>query len=230
MYNWNDILILGDSFCGERIEPTHWPMIVARKLTNDTTTNLIPRGKGFPGASWWSTRKYLIESLENTPAKVVIVCHTDMMRIPSDRDLSLNFRSVEVKELSNSTGNFAMPDELHKAATLYFTHLCSYKFQEWSQKQWFYELDWTLNKHNIEKVIHIHCFPDFYGKPVHKFKYGVTVEDPLYNYHNITTPDAIFPNHLTIEHNAILADTLCNLISNYPGHGKIYSKKLFEDF
>ena len=39
MYEWDDILIVGDSFCAERDQLYHWPAIFANKLTNENKIN-----------------------------------------------------------------------------------------------------------------------------------------------------------------------------------------------
>ena len=51
------IYVGGDSFCACRTNKQfHWPLILANM------TNLQLEGKGFPGISWWHTRKHLIDS------------------------------------------------------------------------------------------------------------------------------------------------------------------------
>ena len=50
MYDWDDILIVGDSWCAERDNLGHWPNLLLFELTD--IAKGIPRGKGFPGCSW----------------------------------------------------------------------------------------------------------------------------------------------------------------------------------
>jgi len=227
-YNWNDILIVGDSFCADRLTETHWPQPFTCKLTNtEFDATRIPRGKGHAGASWWSTRRSLMKELSNSIPKVVIFCHTEKMRIPSDHDYALNYRAVEIRELV-PTEKRKMPEDIALAAEGFYNHLISIEFQDWTMRQWFHELDWTMNKHQIEKVIHFYSFPDWHNRPLYKFKHGVTVMDPLYNYHKITTNEQHFHNHLNDYENVQFASFVSNIIENYPGHGAIYDKKIFE--
>jgi len=153
-----DILFVGDSFCHDRYSDTDWPKIVTKHLTGNTG---IPRGYGYPGCAWWSTRTKLIEELAIYIPKIVILTHTETMRIPSDDNYSLNFSTAESGEMHHGpngerTGEF--DSEFHKAATLYYKRLFSERFHEWSNLQWFKELDELLDKPEIEKVIHLFSF------------------------------------------------------------------------
>jgi len=76
MYTWNDIVILGDSFCSQRKVPNHWPYRLSNLLTDKDPGPTNPaRGYGWGGASWWSLKKQLPFYLKNQP-KVLIFCHT----------------------------------------------------------------------------------------------------------------------------------------------------------
>ena len=72
MFEWDDILILGDSFVGSRTEQLDWPQLVACQLTNSVyEINRQPRGQGFNGCSWWSVRTRLYEELKYKKPKMI---------------------------------------------------------------------------------------------------------------------------------------------------------------
>jgi hypothetical protein len=223
MYDWDDILIVGDSWCAERDNLGHWPNLLLFELTD--IAKGIPRGKGFPGCSWWSTRKRLLNELRDKPAKVIIIIHTDPSRIASDEDfpmtINMAFRTVTVK------GRW---DTQHKelrarAAAEYYNHLYSANFHRWAEQKWFEELDNFLIPHKEAKIIHL------YGQKCHKiynFNIGVTIEPDLYYYITPNTKNISYPNHMTIKNNEKLALSLKNMILNYPGHGYVHKERLFE--
>ena len=99
MLTWNDIVIIGDSFCYHRTEAESWPKKLALQLTNDSTT--VSRGLGYPGGSWWAARKRLLNELSISVPKILIMCHTEPNRLPNYYDFSLNGASI----FDNSPGN-----------------------------------------------------------------------------------------------------------------------------
>jgi len=221
-YKLEDILFVGDSFCHDRYSDTDWPKIVTKHLTGDTG---IPRGYGYPGCAWWSTRTKLIEELAISIPKIVILTHTETMRIPSDDNYSLNFSTAESGEMHHGpngerTGVF--DSEFHKAASLYYKHLISERFHEWSNLQWFKELDELLDKPEIEKVIHLFSFGWEYSK--HTFKVGVTVDEDLFRYHRM---DLGIKNHMFDDENIRFGNSILNILENYSGDGtRCYDKLL----
>jgi len=221
-YKLEDILIVGDSFCHDRYSSNDWPNVVTQHLTGEIGT---PRGFGFPGCSWWSTRSKLIEELIKHIPKIVIITHTEPMRIPSDDNFSLNFSTAESGEMhfgpnGERTGQF--DPEFQQAAMLYYKHLMSAKLHEWSNLQWFKELDELLDKPEIEKVIHLFSFGWEYSK--HTFKIGVTVNDNLFQYHRM---ESGMKNHISEDENVRLGNSILNIIENYSGDGtRCYDKLL----
>ena len=220
-YKLEDILFVGDSFCHDRYSDTDWPKIVTKHLTGDTG---IPRGYGYPGCSWWSTRTKLIEELAISIPKIVILTHTETMRIPSDVNNSLNFSTVESGDMDHGpngelSGKF--DSELQQAAILYYKRLFSERFHEWSNLQWFKELDELLDKPEIEKVIHLFSFGWEYSK--HTFKIGVTVNDTLFQYHRM---ELGMKNHMSDDENVKFGESILNIIENYSGDGTRYYDKL----
>ena len=145
MYEWDDILIVGDSWCSERDSLDHWPNLLLKELTGVSAG--IPRGQGFPGCSWWSIRNKLFDELKINPAKVIIIIHTESTRIPSDDNspmtVNMAFRTVTVKGRWNT-----QKKELRaRAAAEYYSHLYSANFHMWAERKWFEELDNFLISH-----------------------------------------------------------------------------------
>ena len=226
MYNWDDILIVGDSWCSERHSLLHWPNILLSELTG--INEGIPRGKGFAGCSWWSTRKKLFNELNHKPAKVIIIIHTDSSRIPSDENhpMTSNMAFNTIKGRWNTQSK-----ELRaKAAVEYYSHLYSANFHRWAEKRWFEELDDFLISHKDAKIIH------FYGNyrnnnsdNNYHFNIGVKVKAELHCYLMPNTQDIKYPNHMTVENNEKMALALKNMILNYPGNGFLYKERLFKN-
>jgi len=235
MYNWEDIIIVGDSFCGARYELRHWPNLVANSLSNKTGANcsLFARGEGFPGASWWSPRKLLLSELKKSIPKVLIFCHTDAFRLPHDLDWGINYSSAMRKVIQLPFSHETkMPEKFALAAQAYFKELIVDDFHKWAQLQWFLELDSILEQHKeITRIIHLHCFENN-----HIFKHGVTGTTPLLSLtdigrklkekQTISEPDWN-PNHFSIEENQKFADAILNIINNYPGDGNTFTIKEF---
>lgn len=225
--NWDDVLIIGDSFCGNRTEKSHWPQLLTLRLTGEEfDNNRVPRGQGYPGASWWSVRKRLIKEIEIKIPKVLIICHTEPLRIPNDKDWGVNFRSVELGQIHvlNSTDK-PMPEKFRQGANLYYQELISLDFHEWANIAWFKELDQLCTP--IEQVLHLYCFEGQYTN--YTFLKGTTLSVPLITYQKeapIFRKAAFAPNHFTLQDNITFAENLVNLINNYPGDNVRFDKKI----
>lgn len=214
MFSHDEILIVGDSFAYERLDPRSWIRILTKLLTGYDET---PRGKGFPGCSWWSVRKCLLSELSARVPRLLIVCHTEEMRIPSDEDFPLNFISVEdlsphlicEPQLLNMDYQ-----EVAAAGRQYYKYLYSDQFHLWAQSQWFKELDDLVKKLEIPYVIHIHCFPRKTCQEGHAvFKNGMIVEEILCDYAVEYSPDVL--NHFTVDQNKHLAHQIYHAVNNY---------------
>lgn len=221
MYQHDDILIIGDSFCSHRDSKDSWPQLVLTHLTGVAfDPNVQPRGKGFRGGAWWSCRKLLLKELQIKVPKVLIMCHTEPFRIPNDSDYSLNFVSVENKTLHVDKTNTAMPEKLAKAAEMYYEQLISFEFHLWANQQWFKELDELCQHYDIEKVLHLYCFEGEYSD--YTFKRGTTISVPLFSYAekakkyfwNFKSKEI---NHFSGQGNMLFAQRAAELISNFPG-------------
>ena len=225
MYSWDDILIVGDSWCSERDNLDCWPNLLLKELTGISTG--IPRGQGFPGCSWWSIRNKLFDELKINPAKVIIIIHTESTRIPSDDNspmtVNMAFRTVTVKGRWDT-----QKKELRaRAAAEYYSHLYSANFHMWAERKWFEELDNFLISHENAKIIHLYGHRTIIDNS-YEFKMGITVERHLYHYLAQNTQDTAYPNHMNITHNRKLALCLKDMILNYSGHGYVHRERLFE--
>lgn len=131
-----NLYVGGDSFCFYRNDPDQdWPLILANQL------NKKLQGIGYPGSSWWLTRKHLLEyikSADYTPDDVFVFCHTD-----SSRPLLDYYPVISV------TPSF---EELNK---MHFRHFYSEDIAQWALENWYRELNTIVDKHT---VLHLFCF------------------------------------------------------------------------
>lgn len=227
-YDWDDILIVGDSFCRDRYDKNHWPQVLTSSLTNKKIDPACPpRGKGFAGASWWSARKCLLEELEKKTPKVLIFCYTEPFRVPNDQDLGINTKSVLLDRIFVPEGVNPPSENFKKAAKGYYEHLISEDFHQWSFIQFLDEVDNLIEKHNIEKSIHLFCFRGPYLERT--FKKGITMLFPLFEYQSalpLWRNRTENPNHFTPEQNIEFGVKLYSIIKNYPGDGVRLNTKL----
>ena len=236
MYSKEDILIVGDSFASCRTLETDWPKIVTNHLIK-YTQYIQPMGKGFSGASWWSTKRFLEDYLKTHKPKVVILTHTECQRIPSNENYSLNYGSVfnaEVyQKLKQKRDDEIPPYEVLIAGQSYYKYLYNQDFHQWAKIKWFEELD-ELTK-NIPVVIHLHAFYD-QNEFLYIFKNGLTFNKPLWDMSDDckkltnrmtkvddsiqvvpadTWKDLHTRNHFTEENNKKLASIIIDAIENY---------------
>lgn len=232
IYNWDDILIVGDSFCSHRETKDSWPQIVTCALAGtkfDITKQ--PRGKGFAGGAWWSYRKVLMQEFAISPPKVLIICHTEPYRIPNDKDYSLNYKTIEHRILTVDNVDHPMPIEVAEAAMAYYKELYSCEFHTWAVYKWFSELDELCKLHNVEKVIHLYCFDGEYTS--YTFTQGTTVATPAMFTYAEKSERVFFRfknkviNHFTVKGNRLFANSIIDLVNNYQGNVRIH-KKLVE--
>jgi hypothetical protein len=224
MYNHNDILIVGDSFVKDRSHPTDWPMALLTMLTGSKET---PNGVGIGGTSWWTARKCIVKALQNQPPKILIMCHTDALRLPSDRDLGLN-SGVVLRQKYNPKNSHWYSKEEHDAAAMYYTHLMSTEFHNWAREQWFNELDSLVS--SVPIVVHLHCFEQF-----ESVNNGIKVSSFIFK-HGITSAEELFPlqclalgvkmgeyegdlpsfrNHFSPENNVKIANALYSAVMTF---------------
>ena len=224
MYNHNDILIVGDSFVKDRTEPTDWPMALTKMLTGSDNT---PLGVGIGGTSWWTARKCIVKALQNKSPKILIICHTDPLRLPSDKDIGLNSGTVLGQQYDTKNSYWYSKEEFD-AAAMYYTHLMSTEFHNWASEQWYNELDSIVS--SVPVVIHLHCFEQF-----DLVNDGIKISSFVFK-HGITSVEELFPlqcsalgvkiseyagdlpsfrNHFSPENNVKIAKALCRTITNF---------------
>jgi len=202
-----DILIIGDSFCHNRIDLEQWPYLFHHLLTDDLT---IPRGYGYGGNSWWSVRRLLLKEIARRPPRVLVLCHTEYNRIPSNHNVSLNFSSIEQGELW-ALGQQLDDDRqarLVEAGRLYYRDLWFDEYHQWAQLAWFRELDQLLEQWSIPYVIHLHCFSNNYT-----FKNGYTHSRVLSEISS-NGPNHRGHNHFTPRENQLFGQELAQIVQS----------------
>lgn len=218
MYNHSDILIVGDSFVKDRTEPTDWPMALTRMLTGSDNT---PLGVGIGGTSWWTARKCIVKALQDQPPKVLVICHTDALRLPSDKDAGLTSGTV-LNQTYNTNNSYWYSKEEFDAAAMYYTHLISNQFHEWARSQWYNELDKLTIA--VPIVIHLHGFPNYkLDKQTESFtfKHGITSTEILFklqvresgSIHGIHPVS--FRNHFSPANNVKISKALYNAVMTF---------------
>jgi len=210
-FNHDDILIVGDSFCANRVRTTDWPNKLVELLTGISTTSA--RGKGFSGASWWSTSRELKRQLLISIPKVLIICHTEPNRIPSADNFSLNYSTVFAEGeqfLLHTIGkNFRI---IQEAGRYYYKFLHNDEWHRWTETAWYKELDEIIETHNIPYVIHLFCFDDC--NTDYKFKRGLTSLEILTS----LTESHVYSgkmNHFSQEANISVATAIVDMITNH---------------
>lgn len=240
-YTRDDILIIGDSFAAGRNLSTDWPLFLVRKLTNDNTIGTA-RGKGFAGASWWSTRTCLLHELSCNKPKVLILTHTHLSRLASDYDfpLTVNPYQSQITEYYHNQFPYDKGKKKHytedvvTAAKMYYEHLFPSFFVKWAHKMWFTELDEILTEHNIETVIHLHAFDTDWDKDgLYKFNNGITSKEilsHLFIYRDLDDFKDNLRNHFNETDNIAIATALHKIITEYTPdkNGKVIDLKLIE--
>lgn len=214
MFEHEDVLIVGDSFALHRDSESDWPTLLA---TLQTGVSKQPRGQGFPGASWWSTRKCLLAELEIKVPQVLVMCHTESARIPSDFDFGLNPASATDCHVPMPRGqehNYV--PKIKEAAAMYYTYLASNEYSNWAQAAWFKELEQLIIDNAIPHVVHLHCFPPGPGQTaLHCFQVGITNAVPLCDLCQ-GVDQSTASNHFTAEQNVKIAHAINNTLVAHP--------------
>ena len=125
------IYIGGDSFCYYRDAESDWPVLVAAKL------GYRLHGRGFPGDSWWLTRRNLLEHMAAFPdTETFIFCHTNPHRLLTGQRLFKNSEAEAVKQQ-------------------YLRYFIDYDVGMWAVRQWYQELNQLLAG---RQVLHFQSF------------------------------------------------------------------------
>lgn len=207
MLNWQDVLILGDSFAHHRDLPTDWPCKLTNLLTAQTNgQNKIPRGIGYKGGSWWFTRRELLKELDISIPKILVICHTNRYRLPNENNFGLGPNPnkiavpIDKKHLFN--------DKIVTAAKMYYENLFYKDFFDYATDAWYKELDHLIATKGIETTVHIRCFDN----EDYIFTNGITVTN---SFSQIALP-GLLRNHFNDEMNEKIAVNLYQLIVNSP--------------
>lgn len=194
----DELLIIGDSFCADRSRIQDWPKHLLKLATG---SDGIPRGMGWPGASWWSTRNTLFNEFRIKMPKILIICHTEPMRIPSDYHFGLNAGSATGKFpiCSPIENELYYSDDVKTAAAMYYKHLMSDNFHWWANDRWYKELDTLLLANHQIQVIHLKSF-----EIRNCFRSGITSKEIL----STLCPNKGPSNHFTFDQNLQIAKSL----------------------
>jgi hypothetical protein len=205
MYDTRDILIIGDSFCGQRDQTGEWPYDLHALLTG---TGQVPRGQGFPGASWWSSRRCLLRELHLHVPEILIMCHTNEYRMPNDHDLGISDAQAQNDHIFvPPTAEYVYNHGILQAARSYYLHLYCREFWAWAADAWYQELESVIRQKNIQKVIHLCSY-----RQVYRFTTGMVSQDCLFD---LVQPGRSGPNHYDTQQNIQLAHSLYNTLTNY---------------
>lgn len=202
------IVIVGDSFC-QHDQSDSWTRILADKL------NMKLESKGTQSGSFWDARDFLkISVTDNT--NIIVIAHTDFSRIPSaewygiSRELFSNLSKPELSALNQAAAN---------AKNQYYKHLYVPEFHKWAQKLWFKEFSDVYKKY---KLINLHCFPSSWtnrhllnGINIGPSLSAISLNEIGASDMSILGHDRGRLNHFNLKNNAVLADQLYNLISNF---------------
>jgi len=227
-YTWDDILIVGDSFCWKRsnLKKGDWPIVLSNLLTGDVRR---PRGAGVPGSSWWMTRKILLEEVNLRMPKVLILCHTEKDRIVNDYNYGIDPGIVSGhggfwENVFVDKQNSPPIDKIKNAAIDYYNHLYSPEYQDWTYNRWRKEVDVLLYSWKIPCVIHLN------SRYHHTYNYGTTSDEILTdNAPEFSTAVIYHRNHFPEELNKRIGHQLYNAVLNYNTNDRLKNLNLFKD-
>lgn len=192
------LVVLGDSFCSS---PEGWPQQLADKLELELFC------KGNAGAHWWLSA---VDMQQNEhildQAEVIVFCHTNASRIPTD--------NIALGQVDHSKLNEKDPMQL--AIKLYFAFIENFDFLNWTQGAWFDELS---SRFQDKTVVHLHSFPWSYQHEdritIDQISVSPSLATISLNETGATSPAIIFdqrPNHLNHRNNTELANQLYTII------------------
>jgi len=215
---YTKLVIVGDSFCADRNEPSDWPVILANML------KLKLEGQGLPGRSWWSTRSWLRANTRLLDKNaLLIVCHTESSRLPAINDIGINAGLLRVSpdDVNNHLKSIDPKGRLHKLVNDFYTsELYVDEFYKWANDAWMRELD--MMAANIGKTIHIPCFDHQQFEALNNLKHSVVAIPNSKESLRMLSEKEIGSmkymgydsrhNHLTAHNNQQLANALYSII------------------
>ncbi len=149
MSNFNKLLIIGDSFCQHRDKDTDWPMHLEKLLECEVL------GAGHSGCSWWSSRNYLNDYKLDRSTTILLVVHTESIRIPNDYNYPVNPGIAFTTAGSAGDSLKDNPEIRQVASDFYTSKLFSTAFYQWAQDSWINELD---SSKDFYATLHIPAF------------------------------------------------------------------------
>jgi hypothetical protein len=188
MKNFNNLLIIGDSFCEHRVRQSDWPVALGRML------DCKVHGRGWGGCAWWNSKKELDKYKSNRSTTVLIVVHTDSNRLPNDFNYPITPRlmqSLVGGTIVNDVVRYPWLKYRQLALDFYSSELFSMQFYEWAHAAWINEIDQC---NDFYATIHI---PAFDNVNLSKVKNGI-----------VLTPDSGFKSLMDIS-NAELGTDSC---------------------
>jgi hypothetical protein len=240
---WNDIVIIGDSFCAQRHNLDTWPRQLVAQLTKIYKTEETPRGHGYPGGSWWVSRKRLLNELSVSVPKLLVMCHTDHQRLPNYKDFSINGATAFDKTPGNDYVRLTQGDI--NVRTWNFLNGEMTDFGRWEMPKIFKPEFITKEEIEAVKQYYLHLSYPTYNRwaqlqwfkeldeiithfnipmVIHLhcfendycFRTGITSQEILFKLqsHGNSLKNIVY-NHFTIEENGIFANQLYNAITNY---------------
>lgn len=211
-FKHSDILIVGDSFCASRNKETNWPNKLVELLSG---VSLPARGQGFGGCHWWSTRQGLISEIAISIPKVLVLCHTDHGRLPSDQNFPLNYTTTVIEESRMLPYRIGQDYRIiQEAAKYYYKYLQSFAWDDWTANAWYTELDNLIAEHDIPYVIHLFGFENC----MYNFKRGMTSIEIL---SSIQVLHDGKDNHMTESANISVATAIADMVANHYQDGVI---------
>jgi hypothetical protein len=152
MIDFDNLLIIGDSFCSHSSAETDWPVVLGKLLKVPMTCF------GRPGNSWWSNYRDLKNYKPPQDKKtLLIVIHTESQRLPNDNNIAATPGIIfTAPGAINDLSRYKNGNELARIAKDFYTsELFSSEFYDWAQQAWIKELD---QRPDFVKVFHIPAF------------------------------------------------------------------------
>jgi len=147
---FNKLLIVGDSFCRNRDKQSDWPVYLGKLLGSEV------HGRGRGGCSWWSSRNDLNDYKLDRSSTILIVVHTESIRLPNDHNYPVNagvLKSVPGTPADDLKDKGAGIRQL--AIDFYTSELFSLSFCTWAQQAWIAELD---SQNDFFATVHVPAF------------------------------------------------------------------------
>lgn len=213
------LVVVGDSFCADRLLDTDWPL----RLANMYSVPLS--GKGLRGRGWWACRDWIQKNTNSLDQNtVVIICHTAYHRLPHRTHLPVNagVLHTEVSSQKNDLLQFDPEGKLHRLVKeFYQSDLYVDEFYNWAWRAWLAEVNKLATK--VNKIIHLPgpcVMPSFENpyrnsivvQPTAKYKGLMELSKKELRIPEVLGSD-VRHNHLSTHNNCKLAEALYTIIN-----------------